>query len=833
MIKLTTAIVSLATTVLAWEIFGPKRNGSIPEGSICWPFIGHTPDMLKYAKDRKSHVRNQKIKKEKGSIHRTQLIGGMHWVVVSDAQAVKQVFCSPDVLRRSDFVMPLSKGIFLTGLFIMPTDDLWKKHRKAIVKSLGPSHVRNSVGIVNGVMDRLFAIWIQRLKELGDEYVSDMYIVASSITVDVIGLVAFSFDYESIKNHENTDQMVKFKLLEETFIKFRNPIQEAMKAYQYAFEVINLRSTIPEVLWPLTGVSTPTVIEKLKPLRDTIQRTIDNKRHNKKNEDKSLDDVLDRLLESDEWTDEEITDEVIALFLAGGETTANILTFCVLHLDQSPEVREKMVAEIDAVLGDSQVVTIDDINNLKYMECVVKEILRLYPAVPIPVGREALEDIEILGHVVKKGTIVFTDLTGVQRDPTYWKYPDIFSPSRWVDFTPAPGTYMPFGDGPHSCIGNRLAMIEIKTFLARLYQRFVPSVVPEQNLEICTSVTMGLKNVKGAGFADIVFRTVSSTQLSIATHFHTNEKQEQYLELGFNESIANEFNFNIYTPPSNIDGCTVAFVEVSLPSVITNELDVDISGHNILIHADVPSIRFKNFNVGCNQLWGTLERTIVNGIFSVKTTSGYLGLSTVKLAEGYLKGGGLVVDLQQTVIDSATFDLNGGRMTMKDINVTKTLYVKSESGSIIMKKAIINEDLTLKSPHGGIELSGLKGTFRNIELETNNRAITFDQIDFKMVQSPSSFVVTAESGPISGKVKNFVGGFKAHSNLETCFVRGKNIHWKRNTSSSKEGSIGEVDEGIYRLIANSNSRVDLQFESEGGDGGDGDEDEDEDEEENE
>ncbi|KAJ3176898.1 hypothetical protein HK101_010361 [Irineochytrium annulatum] len=199
-------------------------------------------------------------------------------------------------------------------------------------------------------------------------------------------------------------------------------------------------------------------------------------------------DVLDRMMESSEWTDDEITDEVIALFLAGGETSANTIVNCALALDQHPEVRERMVAELDEVFGGDDSVAWEKLGELKYTEAVIKESLRLYPVVVMSGVRLSSEDVEMLGYHIPKDTGVAVDILGIHRDEKNWKHPLSFMPLRWMEpgFQPVPGSYLPFGDGVHMCLG--------KWVLARIYRKYRLSVVPGQDLERVTTLTTGLKN---------------------------------------------------------------------------------------------------------------------------------------------------------------------------------------------------------------------------------------------------------------------------------------------------------------------------------------------------
>ena len=124
--------------------------------------------------------------------------------------------------------------------------------------------------------------------------------------------------------------------------------------------------------------------------------------------------------------------------------------------------------------------------NLTYTEMIAKESMRLYPPA-YAVGREAVEDTELGGFRVPKGSQVFAFQWATQRDPRYFENPEIFDPERW---TPERAerlpkyAYFPFGGGPRQCIGNYFAMMEIVLLMATIGQRFKFSLVSDQKVEV-------------------------------------------------------------------------------------------------------------------------------------------------------------------------------------------------------------------------------------------------------------------------------------------------------------------------------------------------------------
>jgi cytochrome P450 len=189
-------------------------------------------------------------------------------------------------------------------------------------------------------------------------------------------------------------------------------------------------------------------------------------------------DVLSMLLaardaESGEGlNDQELRDEVMTLFLAGHETTANALTWALALLSAHPNVAARLEQEVDALEGRAP--RFEDLGKLPYALCVFKEALRLYPPAYL-IGRTALTETRIGRHVIPRGQVAFINVYGIQRRPDLYPEPDAFRPERFLDGAEKrwpKGAYLPFGGGPRVCVGNHFALMEGQLVLARLAQRF-------------------------------------------------------------------------------------------------------------------------------------------------------------------------------------------------------------------------------------------------------------------------------------------------------------------------------------------------------------------------
>jgi cytochrome P450 len=190
-------------------------------------------------------------------------------------------------------------------------------------------------------------------------------------------------------------------------------------------------------------------------------------------------------------TDEQLRDEVITLFLAGHETTALALSWTWFLLAQHPEKEAKLHAELDRVLG-GRAPTVEDLPHLSYAGMVFHESMRLYPPA-YAFGREAVEDCEIGGFHIARGTTLFISPWVAHRDERFFERPEEFEPERWEGnlMKRLPKlAYLPFGGGPRVCIGNSFATMEATLLLATIARKFKLRLAADQAVAPFPSITL-------------------------------------------------------------------------------------------------------------------------------------------------------------------------------------------------------------------------------------------------------------------------------------------------------------------------------------------------------
>jgi cytochrome P450 len=229
-----------------------------------------------------------------------------------------------------------------------------------------------------------------------------------------------------------------------------------------------------------------------------IHEIIRNRRAHRSATQDLLESLLDMQDESGSgMSDEQLRDEVMTLFLAGHETTANALSWSLYLLSQNPEKEEALHSEIRSVLNGRPPAAAD-LPRLPYTEMVVKEAMRLYPPA-WGIGRRAIHDFELGGYFIPAGTNVFLLQWITQRDARFFPEPERFEPERWREDPTRNGklprfAYFPFGGGPRVCVGAGFAMMEATLLLATIAQRFRLTLAREPRVEPLFSVTLRPKH---------------------------------------------------------------------------------------------------------------------------------------------------------------------------------------------------------------------------------------------------------------------------------------------------------------------------------------------------
>ncbi|SIH19027.1 Putative cytochrome P450 [Mycobacteroides abscessus subsp. abscessus] len=184
--------------------------------------------------------------------------------------------------------------------------------------------------------------------------------------------------------------------------------------------------------------------------------------------------------------------EAAGLVFAGFETTAAALAWTIALLCRNPIALGKAYAEVDALGGKT--LAYDDLENLKYLRACFDEAQR-FQAAPANV-RTAIEDDEVGGYFIPRGSQVIITQYALQRDPRFWNEPERFNPDRFLTDKINRNTFLPFSIGPRKCMGTRMAYIEGTLVLGAILQRYAFQIrdgwTPMHRVRVSTGLAGGL-----------------------------------------------------------------------------------------------------------------------------------------------------------------------------------------------------------------------------------------------------------------------------------------------------------------------------------------------------
>lgn len=398
---------------------------------------------------------------------RSKKILSRELVVCNRPDVVREAFQTNHAAlqRKSPQMRHALEPLLGDGLFVSDTDT-WAKRRKVVAPIIHGSRVPGFAPIMVETIEEKRAEWASK----GDGTEIDALAEMAHLTAEIISRTIFG------------SQLGK---------DYASEVVQGFSDYQKHIDQVDLISMfgLPEWLPRFRGRAIKKSRERILSVLDEI---IDSYNAQKAAGETS---VIGGLLEARDdngypLSRDAIRNEAAVIFMAGHETTANTLAWAWFLLSQAPRVREKLQAEIDTILGD-RTPTFKDVADLPYTRAVIEETLRLYPPVPI-LAREAMEDTEISGKPIPKGSLVMVVPWLMHRNPVLWDKPDAFWPERFLEESKRPNKYgyVPFSIGPRICAGLQFGMTEAILSLAILARRFELELKPGTDVQPVCRLTL-------------------------------------------------------------------------------------------------------------------------------------------------------------------------------------------------------------------------------------------------------------------------------------------------------------------------------------------------------
>lgn len=409
----------------------------LPPGTLGWPYIGETFQLY----SQNPNVFFASKVKRYGSIFKSHILG-CPCVMISSPEAVKFVLVTRAHLFKPTF--PASKERMLGKEAIFFNQGAYHaKLRKLVLRAFTPEGIKNKVSNIESIAN-------DSLQSLEGRLVNT---------------------YQEMKTY--TFNIALLSIFGEDGVLYREDLKRCYYILEKGYNSMPIN---------LPGTLFNKSMKARKELAEIVAKILLSRRQMKKDHN----DLLGSFMGDKEGlTDQQIADNIIGVIFAARDTTASVLTWIFKYLSENPSVLQAVTEEQEAIVrskeecGEEKVLTWADTKKMPITSKVIQETLRVASILSFTF-REAVEDVEYEGYLIPKGWKVLPLFRNIHHSPENFPDPEKFDPSRF-EVAPKANTFIPFGNGTHSCPGNELAKLEISVLLHHLTTKYRWSVVGAQN----------------------------------------------------------------------------------------------------------------------------------------------------------------------------------------------------------------------------------------------------------------------------------------------------------------------------------------------------------------
>ncbi|XP_026459978.1 cytochrome P450 71A1-like [Papaver somniferum] len=393
-------------------------------------------------------------------------------LIVSSVEMAKEIMKNQDLVFANRPQLTAGKALVYgsTDIALAPYGEYWRQVKKiAVVELLSVKRVQSykhvRVEEVDIVIQKISSICSSREDSV---QVVNLTEILLTLTNNIVSRCALGVRYETA--HGN-----RFPKMSSNFLGL--------------FSAFSFGDFFPSIGWMdvVTGLSS-----KFEKAFQEVDRFLDQVidehllRHSKLEndhgqiEDSDELDVTDILILSQEkyknLSGNNIKAILMDMFIGGSDTSARTMEWTMAELIKNPKVMKKARDEVRRVVGKKSTVGEDDIHQMDYLKCIVKEILRLHPSLPNLIPRETTKGTQLAGYDIPPNTTVFINVWAIHRDPNVWDDAEEFRPERFinnpVDFKGQDFQFIPFGSGRRGCPGISFAIAVVEFALANLLYHF-------------------------------------------------------------------------------------------------------------------------------------------------------------------------------------------------------------------------------------------------------------------------------------------------------------------------------------------------------------------------
>ncbi|XP_062084993.1 abscisic acid 8'-hydroxylase 2 [Humulus lupulus] len=446
MIVILFSTLLLLLLCLKWR--QPRIHKRLPPGSMGWPYVGETLKL--YTENPNSFFSHRQ--KRYGDIFKTHILG-CPCVMISSPEAARIILVSRAHLFRPTYPTSKEKIIGPEAVFFHQ-GAYHSRVKKLVQASFLPSAIKGSVSEIENIALKLLATWKD----------------TSLNTLQEMKKYAFDVALISVFGNNNKED------LEMELEGIKHLYQCLEKGY----------NSMP---LDLPGTLFHKAIKARKLLNETLMKLIEKRRETGEQSGGLLGVLLgandnnNNKLKQELISDAQIVDNIIGVIFAAHDTTASVLTWILKYLHDNAELLEAVTREQEEIRGmlldANRGLTWEDTRRMSLTSRVIQETLRRASILSFTF-REAVEDVEFEGYLIPKGWKVLPLFRSIHHSPDFFPQPDKFDPSRF-EVPPRPNTYMPFGNGVHSCPGSELAKLEMLIFLHHLTTTYRWQVVGDDD----------------------------------------------------------------------------------------------------------------------------------------------------------------------------------------------------------------------------------------------------------------------------------------------------------------------------------------------------------------
>jgi len=427
------------------------------QGASCYffPMIGHFHKMIGAFEEHGDfyYYSKRKARDDPDRIMCSNMAGSPY-ILLHDPALIKEFCLNTDNYVKEPLILDLFAYLLGVGLVIVEGNQ-WKTQKKMLSSSF---HFE----FLNSILPNIQKLAFQRFSDLGKDPLKDVDIMTmmQNISGEIVGKLFFGDELDNYRFEGKKLTDALSDLITEAFTS-----GETSERYILGLWLTRL---IPKHR---------RMINKIYKFRNACIGFVEE-RKKVLEQNKGKKDMVQILLEYDgeggKITESNVVDQFISFFLPGLDTSGHLLTMSIYYMAKYPEFKTKIEEEVEKYYTQGKPITIEELNKFDYTTAFLKEVLRTSSPLNDMFARRAVRDHMIKDIHIKKGDVLNVDYYYNNYNPEYFKNPDEFDPQRWLSKEKGldPYVFTPFSAGPRSCIGQHLAMNEVKVILCELLKMF-------------------------------------------------------------------------------------------------------------------------------------------------------------------------------------------------------------------------------------------------------------------------------------------------------------------------------------------------------------------------